>query len=110
MHDYMCMYSCDYIFLHMLYTVNFLFGSIIFSRGGYNNAQPTKSYFGFFIWQRHFLGMASLGNLSFFTISTSLMPKSKIQKSAAAAAEFFILNFASYHYFFNTEIQNSAVI
>ena len=44
----------------------------------------------------------------FLTTSTSLVPKLKIQNSAAVATEISFLIFASYHYFFNTKIQNSA--
>ena len=40
--------------------------------------------------------------------STSLIPKSRVQKSATAAAEFGILDVASYQYFFNTKIKNLA--
>ena len=43
-----------------------------------------------------------------FTKTTSCVPKFKIQNSAAAAAEFFILTVASYHYFFDTPIKKSA--
>ena len=54
------MYIYPYIYSHF-----FTLGIFIFSRGGYNNAQPAKSYLDFSIWQWHFLGMASLRNLSF---------------------------------------------
>ena len=72
--------------LEYKYSVFFILGIFILGRGGYYNAQPTKSYFGLLlIWQRHFLGMASMRNLSSFTTSTSLIPRSKIQISKIAS-------------------------
>ena len=45
----------------------FIVGNFIFGGGGYNNAQPAKSYFVFLLsGSRHSLGMASLRNANLF--------------------------------------------
>ena len=52
----------------MMYALQYfcISGIIIFGRGGYDNAQPAKSYLGVvLLWQRHFQGIASLRHLSF---------------------------------------------
>ena len=83
------LYIYIYIFISVLiYSHFFIFGIFIFGRGGYNNAKPAKSYFLFLKLAAALPGNGESAKSKFFTTITSLIPKSKMQNSAAAAADF----------------------
>ena len=108
-------YIDRYTYIHTyIYTYNhsFIFGIFIFGRGGYNNAQPAKSYFGLFNLATALSGNGQSAKSKFFNTSTSLIPKFKVQNLSATAAQFLIchlefriLIFSSYHSIFDTKIK-----
>ena len=60
------------------------------------------------IWFIYFSGLVNCSQrVSCFFCSRFSIPKFKILNSSAAAAEFWILDFASYHYLFTTKIHKS---
>ena len=62
----------------VFYSKLFISGIFIFGKGGYNNAQSEKYYFGFLVWKRHFFGNGQSSNSFFY-----------------------------YQYFFNTKIEKT---
>ena len=83
----------------------FIFGILICGRGGYNNAQPAKSYFEVFLF-----GSGTFWEWPVCEIQVSYYHyfyNTKTQNTKFGRGRGWILNFASYHYFFITKLQNS---
>ena len=99
------MYIHIYIYIYIQYflylTFLYLAEAVIIMPGQRNHNLNC------FNLEASFSGNGQSSKSKFFIASTSLIPKFKIQSSAATAAEVSFFNFASFHYFFNTEIQSS---
>ena len=75
----MYIYICSiYIYIYIyIYSHLFILDIFIFGRGFYNNAQPAKSYLGFFNLAAALSGNCQSAKSKYFTTSTSLIPKFK---------------------------------